>query len=91
MIVSVVPYEFEEAKFIHSNLKGYWVTFYILFDGKTFHHFAHQSDAIDNALLAREAGVYVTQFFQRIFVSPYAHSDIFNEIEDYVHRSHFDR
>lgn len=82
--MKVVPYEFEEVKFIHGNLKGYWVTFYILFDGNKFHHFAHQSDAIDNALLARESGVYVTQFSQRIYVSPHAHSQIFYEIENYV-------
>lgn len=86
----VVPFEFHESKFIHGNLKGYWVTFYILFDGYNFHHFAHQSDANDNALLARECGIDVTQFFKRIFVSSYSHSHIFNEIERYVQGSDFD-
>lgn len=81
-----IEFEFKRVNFIH-NYKGYRVTLYCLFDGERIHHFFHQSELLDNAQLAREAGYSVTEFTYSLLVTPDLHPEIFNKIDSYVSRS----
>lgn len=82
----VVPYVFREAKLLHNfpNYRAYYVTLFLLFDGKITYTFYHESECIENARLARECGVKVTTFEKEIIVNPTCHTDIYNAIDDYV-------
>lgn len=81
------PYEYKKAKFMSPLLRGYWVTFYLIFDGTSFTHCFNKSDLLDNADFARECGFKPTLFTERILVTPDSYPEIFNVIESYVSRS----
>ena len=83
----IVPYTFHKARFQAPLMRGYWVKLYCFFDGERIHHFFHESDCIENSLLARECGVPVESFTQSILVTKSDFTKIFNEIESYVHSS----
>lgn len=87
--MDIVPYTFREAKFLHGNLRGYWVTIFCVFDGKSVYSFFHESDRIDNCMLMKELGVDFDMFHREIIVSPNRFPDIFSTIEDYVQKSSF--
>ena len=62
--LKIAPYEFRKAVFIHSHTGGvenvgYRVTLYCFFDGEKIHHFAHQSEFLDNQCFAMECGFHV--------------------------------
>lgn len=86
----VVPYTFRKAKFKDDNIQGYWITLYCFFDGQTVHSFFHQSDMLENSCFAHECGVSTSSFYHDILVTESIHSDIFQQIEEYVHGSHHD-
>lgn len=86
----VVPCDFRPARFVHPNLKGYWVHLYLLFDGQTTYTFFHQSDMLDNSLLAIECGRNIIPFHQEILVTPTQFSDLYNKIEEYVSDTNHD-
>lgn len=81
------PCDFKKARFMQPLCKGYWVTLYCLFDGKSVYWFFHQPEAMENASIAYETGVSVTSFIEKVLVTPTQHTEIFNMIEDYVSRS----
>lgn len=83
----VPPYVFRKAAFLHSIDVGYWVTLFIVFDGFDMYSFFRESDAIDNASEAYDMGYYVTKFSKEILVTPNHHSNIYNEIFNYVSSS----
>lgn len=85
-----IPYDFKKAKFLQPLTRGYWVTLYCIFDSERVVHFFKQCDMMENLLLAREAGFSCSSFIQKLLVTPDTHPEIFNTIEDYVHRSDFD-
>lgn len=80
----VIPYDYKKAVFMHDSLKGYRVTLYLIFDGKTTYTFFHQSEWIENFHLINEISLNsATSFTYEILVTPSLHKDIFHEIEEY--------
>ncbi len=91
--MEIVSYEFKRAlpnPIFGFDRESYWVTFFCFFDGEKIHHFAHQSDMLENAAMARELGYSVQTFYHKVFVSDKHFPEIFNQIKDYVSRSHSD-
>lgn len=84
------PYTFRKARFMMPLLRGFWVSFYCIYDGTSLTHCFNQSDWVDNAQLARELGYQVTTFIHDILVTKDNYPDIFNTIMEYVPRSYFD-
>lgn len=87
--MDIVPFTFREAKFLHGNLRGYWVTLFCVFDGKSVHSFFHESDRTDNCILMNELGVNFQLFNHDVLVTSDCFSEIFLSIEDYVQKSSF--
>lgn len=85
------PYYCCPALNINDDIVGYYVQFYVVFDGEHFYSFNCHSDAVDQTLLIQESGVYCMMFTKEILVTPTAFSSIFNKIIDYVRSSSLDR
>ena len=92
-----VPCEFKEWKDKNGVKIGYKVTIYyvvcesersIPFD---LHSFTCQSDALDNALMARDCGIFAEVQRCYIHVSPTFYPSIYNAIEEYVSQPKTDR
>lgn len=85
----IVPYTFRNAHFISDSYRGYWVTLFCVFDGKSVHSFFHESDRTDNCIFMNELGVNFQLFHHDVLVTRDCFSDIFYSIEDYVQKSSF--
>lgn len=75
-------YKFRKAKFMHDNLKGYWVTLYLITNGVNTFTLYNEADWLDNMLLISESE-YVQCFTKEILVTPSTFTQIFLEIEDF--------
>lgn len=89
------PCIFSDWKNVNGVKIGYRVTvYYVICESERFvpfeiHTFTSQSEAIDNAVLARECGVFSEFGFRYIYVSPHSYSSIYNRIEEYVSQTRF--
>ena len=85
------PYYCCPAFNINGEIVGYYVDFYLVFDGDHFYSFNNHADAVEQTLLIQEYGTYCMMFTKQILVTPTAFSSIFNAIIDNVRSSHLDR
>lgn len=77
-------YEVYESRSMHDSVKLFRIKLYLIFaDGRVFTMF-NQSDWIDNVNLMRESGTHCSTFTHDLIVSPTHHSDLFNDILQYV-------
>ena len=85
-----VPCEFKDWNNINGVKIGYRVTiYYVICESERcipfeIHTFTSQSDALDNAMLALECGVFSEMHRDYIYVSPTQYPVIYKMIEDYV-------
>lgn len=85
--MNVIPCEFRSAP---NGLDAYYVTLFCIFDGERVFHFLHESEMLDNLVLAHEVGFSTSVFTTRIFVSKSQHVELYNMITDYVSSSDSD-
>ena len=85
-----VPCEFKDWIDKNGVKVGYKVTiYYVICESERcipfeIHSFTSQSDALENAMLALECGVFSEMHRDYIHVSPKSYPVIYNLIEDYV-------
>ena len=82
--MKVVPCEYRKAHFAHSNFDGYWVKLWLLIEpsGKV-HSFLHQSELVDNSLLASEAGVKCFVTYKEVLCCEDSISEVYKLIKEF--------
>lgn len=92
-----VPCEFKEVKNVNGVVVGYRCCFYSVISYSdrsdcpiSITPFNTQSDALDNALLALECGVFAEVQAHRIFASPHLFPELYHKIKEYVSCSNYD-
>ena len=71
---------FRRARFQHDMYDGFWVTLYLIFDGKHTFTCFDESEWLENSALMTESGTHIHSFCKDVLCTPIHLPELYQEV-----------